>query len=303
MPFCFLMLSATLLAQGSVLDRRPFEIPSYESIAGLERYASRVEDQTAARDSRFRLEKLAYRSGTLRVFAYLYAPVRSVGPQPTVIFNRGSFVRDEFAGEVLTIFHRLAQAGFVVLAPMYRQSGGGEGRDEMGGADLEDLMATVDVVRALGVVDTRNLFMYGESRGGMMTYQAVRDRYPLRAAAVYGAFTDLRALLETEQVRAQASAIWPDFPANADDIYRRRSALMWPEQLNTPLLILHGANDREVPPSQSLALAARLQQLGKPYELVVRADANHSLSSWRVERDVYVADWFRRHMMPSTPQR
>ena len=172
-------------------------------------------------------------------------------------------MRDEFAGEVLTIFHRLAQAGFVVPVPMYRQSGGGEGRDEVGG-NLEDLMVTVDVVRALGVVDTRNLFMYGESRGGMMTYQAIRDRYPVRAAAVYGAFTDLRALLETtDQARAQAASIWPDFAANAEGIYRRRSALMWPEQLNTPLLILHGANDREVPPSQSLALAARLQQLGK----------------------------------------
>jgi len=297
------MLSATVLTQGTVLDRTPFEIPSYESIAGIERYASRVEYDAAARDSRFRLEKLAYRSGTLRVFAYLYAPVRSAVPQPAVIFNRGSFVRDEFAGEVLTIFHRLAQAGFVVLAPMYRQSGGGEGRDEMGGADLEDLMVTVDVVRALGIVDTRNLFMYGESRGGMMTYQAVRDGYPVRAAAMYGAFTDLRALLETtDEARAQAASIWPDFAANAEGIYRRRSALMWPEQLNTPLLILHGASDREVSPSQSLALAARLQQLGKPYELIVRDGANHSLSSWRVERDAYVADWFRRHMMPSTPQ-
>jgi dipeptidyl aminopeptidase/acylaminoacyl peptidase len=300
---CLLMLATTIRTQGIVVDRRPYEIPAYESVKGVERYASRDEYETAARDGRFRLEKLTYLSGPLQVFAYLYAPVRSAGAQPAVVFNRGSFVRGEFAAELLATFHRLAEAGFVVLAPMYRQSGGAEGRDEMGGADLADLMATVGVAQALGVIDARNLFMYGESRGGMMTYQAIRDGYPLRAAAVYGAFTDLRALLESSpQARAAAPTIWPGYPANADAIHQRRSALMWPEQLHTPLLILHGGNDRDVSPSQSLALAARLEQLGKPYELVVRAGANHTLANWRVERDAHVVGWFRRHLPPASPQ-
>ncbi|HEY4640188.1 MAG TPA: hypothetical protein VII75_02505, partial [Thermoanaerobaculia bacterium] len=32
----------------------------------------------------------------------------------------------------LTEFHRLASAGFIVVAPMYRGSGGAEGRADMG---------------------------------------------------------------------------------------------------------------------------------------------------------------------------
>jgi hypothetical protein len=35
--------------------------------------------------------------------------------------------------------------------------------------------------------------MYGESRGGMMTFQAIRRDLPVDAAAVFGAFTDLEA--------------------------------------------------------------------------------------------------------------
>lgn len=292
-----LILVTALQAQEVVLDRRPADIPAYESTRGIERYASRGEYEAAARDPRFRLEKLAYRSANLKVFAYLYSPVRPTGKQPAIIFNRGSFVRDEFAGEILATCHRLAQAGFVVLAPMYRQSGGGEGRDEMGGADLADLMATVGVAEAAGIIDTANLFMYGESRGGMMTYQAIRDGYPLRAAAVYGAFTDLRALLESSaESRAAAPSIWPDFASNAEAISERRSALRWPEQLSTPLLIMHGGDDRTVSPSQSLALAARLEQLGKPYELVIRAGDNHVLSNWRVQRDAHAIDWFLRRV-------
>jgi len=98
--------------------------------------------------------------------------------------------------------------------PPKRSTTRASGRDEMGGADVDDLMATWDVLRAIESVDTSNIFMYGESRGGMMTYQAIRNGYPLRAAAVYGAFTDLRGLLEaSEKARGAAIAIWPDYAA------------------------------------------------------------------------------------------
>ena len=296
--FSLILLAATT---STPIERKPFEIPSYDSTKGIERYATQDEYAAAASDTRFHLEKVTYPSGDLQVFAYLYEPVKSESRLPAVVFNRGSYVRDEFAGELLTIFHRLAEAGFVVLAPMYRQSGGAPGRDEMGGADVDDLMATLDVLRALESVDPENVFMYGESRGGMMTYQAIRNGYPLRAAAVYGAFTDLRALLESsEQARGAATAIWPDFATNADAIYQQRSALMWADKLNTPLLIMHGSADRDVPPAQSQALAAKLKELNKPHHLLIRDGSNHTLSDWRVERDATVIDWFRRHSKPSS---
>ena len=293
----FLLLVTAAPAQGILLDRALFSVPDYNSIKGIKGYASREEYAAAVSDKRFRLEKLAYKSANLKVFAYVYSPVRPVGRLPAVIFNRGSFIRDEFAGEALATFHRLAQSGFVVIAPMYRQSGGGEGRDEMGGADVEDLMATAAIAGELGFVDTSNLFMYGESRGGMMTYQAVRDGYPLRAAAVYGAFTDLQNLIESApQLRSVATGIWPDFASNADAICQRRSAVRWAERLNVPLLIMHGGSDKDVPPAQSLALAARLEQLKKPYELIIRAGEDHIMSNWRAERDAHAIEWFRSHM-------
>lgn len=147
---------------------------------------------------------------------------------PAVIFNRGSFVWDEFAGHLLPAFHRFGQAGFAVIAPMYRGSGGGEGTDEMGGADVDDLRETAQLAKELGFIDGDNLFLYGESRGGMMTFQAIRDGYPARAAAVYGAFTDLGTYLDaTPQAKALAPKIWPDYAARKDEIHRRRSALSW----------------------------------------------------------------------------
>jgi dipeptidyl aminopeptidase/acylaminoacyl peptidase len=227
----------------------------------------------------------------------VYAPRRTASPLPVIVFNRGSYTWTDFAGEYLTAFHRLAVAGFVVVAPMYRGSGGAGGRDELGGADVDDLMNVQTVFKDISAADPQNVFMYGESRGGMMTYQAVRERFPLRAAAVYGAFANLAELTSPGAPFSKAAtAVWPDYATKQSEIDARRSALAWPEKLDVPLLIMHGGSDNDVPPAQSIALAARLQELHKEYELVIRAGSNHILRQWGASRDAYAVDWFRRHM-------
>ena len=173
---------------------------------------------------------------------------------------------------------------------MYRQSGGGEGKDEMGGADLDDLMQIRSVIPAY--VDPARLFMYGESRGGMMTFQAIREGFPMRAAATFGAFTDLAPMVEANP--AVSLQIWPDYEKNAAKIKERRSAISWPEKINVPLLIMHGAKDGQVSPAQSLALASKLESLGKTYQLIIRADEGHVLPGWREQRDSAAIEWFRK---------
>lgn len=274
-----------------------FVLPEYETIPRAERYASRGEYEAARQDARFVLKKVGYASDGITVYAYLYAPRSPQGKLPVVVFNRGSWTWTEFAGEYLATFHNLARAGFVVLAPMYRGSGGAEGRDELGGADLNDLLGTRELLRQLPYADADAVFMYGESRGGMMTYQAIRERYPMRAAAVYGAFSDLAELARPGgKFEKAAHAIWPDYEERSGEIARRRSALQWAERFEMPVLIMHGGADGDVPPGQALALAARLDQLGKNYELLIRAGGRHTLSDWRTERDARAVEWFRRHM-------
>jgi dipeptidyl aminopeptidase/acylaminoacyl peptidase len=273
-------------------------VPEYAKVPNVERYASPEEYEAARLDSRFRLTRASYESGGLTVFAYVYAPAAAPAQgRPVVVFNRGSYVWKEFAGEYLTTFHRLAVAGFTVVAPMYRGSGGAEGRDELGGADLDDLLNTAALVKRLPGVNPGQVFLYGESRGAMMTYQAIRDRYPMRAAAVYGGFTDLAPLAAPGGKFARAAAaIWPDYAERKAEIDRRRSAVAWPEAFTVPVLIMHGGADNDVSPSHAIALAAKLQELGKPYELVIRSGANHVLTQWRAERDAHAVEWFRRHM-------
>ena len=281
-----LLVACSLLRQesGAVVGRKTYDFPTYEKAVettDVENYAERAAYERAVGDADFELQKLTYMSDGLKVTAYLYKPVRTDGRKfPAVIFNRGSVVRGDIAPELVTFFHRLAAEGFVVLAPLLRQSDGGEGKDEVGGADLNDLMNVVPLAKSLGFVDAENLFMYGESRGGMMTYQAVRRKFPVRAAAVFGAFTSLQDLVDEhprQYTPALFKQLWRDYETRKDELFAARSAVLWGEELNVPLLIMHGGDDKSVNPAQSLNLAQRLQKAGKVYELLVYAG---TITSW-----------------------
>jgi dipeptidyl aminopeptidase/acylaminoacyl peptidase len=214
---------------------------------------------------------------------------------PVVIFNRGSYVREDFSPEVLMSANRLARQGFVVVAPMLRGSGSAHGHDEMGGADLHDLFNIVAVLKELPYVDSTRVFLYGESRGGIMCLLAAKHGFPARAIAIYGTITDLGLFIgEGTAAREMAPNIWPGFPANEAEITESRSAIRWPDKINIPVMIMHGGNDGDVSPLNALRLATALEELHKPYELKIFHGEKHVLTGRAEERDRDAVNWFRR---------
>lgn len=302
LPLLLLSLTVPALAgQGDhIIERLVYVCPAWETAVkqtDVENYSTEGE-YVAACDSSYALEKIRYRSDGLAVIAYFYRPQKSEGmKRPVIVFNRGSYIRREIFPELLPMFHRLAEAGFAIVAPMYRGSDGGEGRDEMGGADVNDLMNIVPILSQLGLLDTRNVFLYGQSRGGMMVFQAIRDGFPARAAATFGAFTDLSEITSSGSGAATAKTIWPDFEQRKNEIISRRSAIRWPERLSIPLLLMHGSADSDVPPTQTLLLATQLAKTQKEFGVFVFPGGNHRLRQHRVERDRQVVEFFRRHLI------
>jgi dipeptidyl aminopeptidase/acylaminoacyl peptidase len=60
---------------------------------------------------------------------------------------------------------------------------------------------------------------------------------------------------------------------------------------------MHGSEDRDVPPAQTLQLAAQLAKTQKEFGVIVFPGGNHILQQHRVERDRQAVEFSRRHLV------
>jgi len=188
----------------------------------------------------------------------------------------------------------------VVVASQYRGNGGGEGKEEFGGADVDDVLNLVPLLESLPRADATRIGMYGWSRGGMMTYIALTKTDRIAAAIVGAGMADAydtinrRPEMESDVI----AQLVPDYEQNKDAALTARSAVRWADRLpaKTPLLILHGSADGRVDPGQALAMASALQANKRPYRLVLFEGGQHSLIEHRVEVDRLAREWLDHYV-------
>lgn len=296
-------------SDGRIVESAPYLFPVYEQLPGWAKRIYTKESYEALRDSPdLELIRVRYMSDGLKVVGFIYKPKATQGRKlPAIIWNRGGVGEDAKIGNAnfhdAEEMYRYASAGFVVLAPQYRGTDGGEGRDEMGGADLDDVMNLVPLARSLGYVDMNRLFIWGFSRGAQMALQAVAAGLPVKAAVVVGAPTDWEtALRENPGLINFIKQTWPDWEARREEHIKRRSAILWAEKINVPVLLLNGGADPAFSPRQVMAFAQRLGELGKLYELTVYAKDDHPVTLNREDRIRRTIDWFENVRRMSVAQ-
>jgi dipeptidyl aminopeptidase/acylaminoacyl peptidase len=207
----------------------------------------------------------------------------------------------------------LAHAGHAVFLPNPR-GGQGHGHDfaatvagAVGQEEWTDILAGVDLLVAEGVADPDRLGIGGWSHGGFMTAWAVgqTDRF---AAAVMGAgISDWGMLAATgEWGRFEAalggSTGWEGLGPHRHD---RLSPISYASAVRTPLLIVHGADDTNVPLSQAEYLHRALRGFGAEHEFVVYPRENHSFRERNHQIDLLrrTRAWFDRWLKPGASQR
>ncbi|MGI8638910.1 MAG: alpha/beta hydrolase family protein [Pyrinomonadaceae bacterium] len=273
-----------------------------ENPADLSKYLlSKDEFERRKKYKGFECRRIKYMSDGLRVVGYIWKPKKTNGKKlPLIIYNRGG---NREQGKILPWmregFYYFLQNGFVVVGSQYRGNDGGEGKEEFGGADVNHVLNLMPLAKSLGYADMNNVFVYGQSRGGTMTYLALKNNIAVNAAATSSGLTDLVIWTDNrpELIANVYRQLMPEFDTRRDELTRARSAVHFAEKINTPLLILQGNADwRADTGNQALALAQKLQSLGKTYELIVYAKDDHRLTLNRFDSERRIVEWFRKYM-------
>jgi dipeptidyl aminopeptidase/acylaminoacyl peptidase len=203
----------------------------------------------------------------------------------------------------------LAQEGYVVFRPNYR-GGSGYGEkfrnlnvEDSGGGEIQDVGAAVQYLVDRGVTDPKRVGIWGTSHGATMVHFAVTKLPDVFAAAVsFGGVVD-RATFN-ERSNRNSAIRWEikmgGTPAEKPASYRQADILLDVAKIKTPILILYGEADPQVPPYESQQLIAALKKNGKiyfnysyPREMHEFVEAEHRL-------DVYKKSlaFFRLYLQP-----
>jgi dipeptidyl aminopeptidase/acylaminoacyl peptidase len=196
----------------------------------------------------------------------------------------------------------LASRGYVVLALNFR-SGIGYGRDfraaphqgPRGAAEYADLVAAGRYLRSRGDVDPERIGLWGGSYGGYLTAMGLARDSHLFAAGV-----DLHGVHDWAwrgEHFALPGGFWGLQPSDSE-LARRSSPVFDVESWSSPVLMVHGDDDRNVDFIQSTDLVQRLRRRGVHVETLVFPDEVHGFlrhASWR-ETFRRAADFFDRFL-------
>ena len=152
--------------------------------------------------------------------------------------------------------------------------------------------------RAHPYVDSTKIGCIGASYGGFMT-QYLQTRTNLFAAAVSHAGISSIASYWGEGYWGyaySARATAQSFPWNNPELYTRQSPLYAADKINTPLLLLHGNVDTNVPPGESIQMFTALKMLGKEVAFIEVNQENHAIAAYprRIGWSNSIFAWFAK---------
>lgn len=250
----------------------------------------------------------------VQIHAQLFDRGSSGARRPAIIYVHGGPPRQMLLGWHYSDYYAnayatnqyLANQGYLVLSVNYRL-GIGYGREfhhpkgggAQGASEYQDVKAAAEWLRRQPNVDPRRVGIYGGSYGGYLTALALARNSDLFAAGVdiHGvhdwAGERARPLLTRERYETA-----PDV-AHALDIAWQSSPISSVATWRSPVLLIHGDDDRNVRFSQTVDLIQRLAKKGLDYEEIVIPDDTHHFMrhSNQVWVNSAVAAYFERKLL------
>jgi dipeptidyl aminopeptidase/acylaminoacyl peptidase len=253
-------------------------------------------------------------SDGLRIHGQLFRP-RGLAPgerRPALVYLHGGSHRQMVLGWHYNSYYNksyamnqyLASRGYVVLAINYR-AGIGYGLDfreapnlgAAGVAEFNDVLGAGLYLRSRPDVDPDRIGLWGGSYGGFLTALGLA-----RASSLFAAGVDLHGVHDwNEGIRN----FIPDYDPTPEQerLAFESSPMAWLDTWRSPVLLIHGDDDRNVPFSETVHLAEELRKRKVDVEVLVLPDEVHGFlrhASW-LEAYRAAADFLDRKLRDRKP--
>ncbi len=240
------------------------------------------------------------------IHGQLFEP-KETGQRPALVFIHGGSIRQMMLGfHYMDYYHNayamnqyLASRGYLVLAVNYR-TGIMYGRHfrepadggPRGGAEYKDIVAAGKYLQSLPNVDAKRIGLWGGSYGGYLTAMGLAHDSEIFAAGV-----DLHGVHDWSDFREDIPADAPDHDAAVKLAFQsspNAAIATW----KSPVLLIQGDDDRNVPFSQTVDLLQRLREQKVHVEELVFPDEIHGFLLWKSWIRAYGAtdEFFGREM-------
>jgi len=245
---------------------------------------------------------------TISAFVYMPYNLPHNPEHPAIVYVHGGPT-----AQTMNTFNRfvqyMANQGYIVIAPNYRGSTG-YGKEfqqanlfDMGGGDLQDVLAAADWIKQTGYVDPKKLILMGGSYGGYLTMMGVTKAPEVWAAGVpivpfVNWFTEIQ---NEDPVLQQSDLATMGDPEKNKALYEDRSPINFVDQIKAPLYLLAGGNDPRCPKTEAQQVVDAVKKRGGVVEYKVYESEGHGFAKVGNQIDAYkrVADFLKAHVPPA----
>jgi dipeptidyl aminopeptidase/acylaminoacyl peptidase len=253
----------------------------------------------------------------LQIHGQLFERAGGPAKKPAIVYVHGGPPRQMLLGwhysdyytNAYALNQYLASRGFVVLAINYRL-GIGYGYEfhrphaagAQGASEYLDVKAAGLYLRSLPQVDAGRVGIYGGSYGGFLTALALG-----RNSDIFAAGVDIHGVHDFTGGGSGAAAAFqasmtgsakfePNDRDKALEVAWRSSPVSSVDTWRSPVLLIHGDDDRNVRFSQTVDLVRRLAAQGVAYEEIVIVDDTHHFMrrANQLRADAAIAGFFER---------
>ncbi|KJZ03689.1 peptidase S9 [Pseudoalteromonas piscicida] len=239
----------------------------------------------------------------LEIEGYLTLPKAFDAAAPTIIFPHGGPYSRDYAGFDYWS-ELLASRGFVVFQPNFRGSFGygfdffNEANQGWGGKMQDDLQDAANWLVAEKYALKNKICIGGASYGGYAALMAVvKHPETFQCAASFAGVTDLESIVSRARFFTNKELVRDQFGQDTDKL-EAQSPINYAKQINRPVLLIHGDDDKVVPVNHSRDMADELEDNDKKFKYIELEDGNHHLSyqAHRVKTLTEFLAFFEKHL-------